>query len=326
MRVSLVNQMVVVVNDKDQYKFDLLGFWTGVTAAISTSLTPVAETAAQAAARNAAVGSAMADLAADYMTGLQSLASGTGNAAERAALQTVALEIQQAVDNMRSTGAAAYAEAGEAAITAARAGTKAALAEYGGAAVDLLDLSIKIVNASDSGDWNDVGGSAAGIGAAAVGGVIAGAAVGAVAAFFGIVGAPLVAATFVIAGAAAYGAAKLGPTIFDGWSLILNGAGGLIGDAFDFAQRFRRDPLMFDLDGDGIETLGASESGVFFDHNGTGVKTSTGWLKGDDGFLVFDRNGNGTIDNGRELFGDATALYTGGTAVDGFAALRQEDC
>ncbi len=38
-----------------------------------------------------------------------------------------------------------------------------------------------------------------------------------------------------------------------------------------------------------------------------------------------DRNGNNTIDDGTELFGDATPLYAGGKAVDGFAALAQED-
>ncbi|WP_404932187.1 calcium-binding protein [Massilia atriviolacea] len=326
MQANNVSAMVVVANNKDEDGgIDLLGYWTGITAAISTSLTPVAETATEAAARNAGVGRAMTDLAADYASSLARLASGVGNPAEREALQAVAGEIQQAIDNIRSTGTSAYTSAGEAVVTAARASTKVVLAEYGGAAVDLVDLTIKIVDAIDSGDWNDVGGSAAGIGAAAVAGVIAGAAVAAVATFFGIAGLPVVAATFVIAGAAAYGAAKLGPTIFDGWSLILNGAGSLISDAFEFAQRFLRDPLILDLDGDGLETLSPSESGVLFDHNGSGVKTSSGWIKSDDGFLVFDRNGNGTIDSGRELFGDATALYAGGTAVDGFDALRQED-
>ncbi|MCK7494043.1 MAG: hypothetical protein MZW92_24470 [Comamonadaceae bacterium] len=38
-----------------------------------------------------------------------------------------------------------------------------------------------------------------------------------------------------------------------------------------------------------------------------------------------DRNGNGAIDNGTELFGDATDLDAGGKAADGFAALAQED-
>nr|WP_240440909.1 calcium-binding protein [Ralstonia solanacearum] len=82
---------------------------------------------------------------------------------------------------------------------------------------------------------------------------------------------------------------------------------------------------MLDLDGDGLETIGAGNSGVLFDHDGDGVKTSTGWIKADDGFLVLDRNGNGSIDNGNELFGDSTVLASGAKAADGFAALRDLD-
>ncbi len=88
----------------------------------------------------------------------------------------------------------------------------------------------------------------------------------------------------------------------------------------------RRDPLILDLDNDGLETTGINTTTpILFDHTGTGVKTATGWVNPDDAFLVLDRNGNNTIDSGRELFGDATALYAGGTAADGFAALAQED-
>jgi VCBS repeat-containing protein len=96
--------------------------------------------------------------------------------------------------------------------------------------------------------------------------------------------------------------------------------------AFTAAQRWlpRKDPLTLDLDGDGLETVGTS-AGIQFDHDGDGTKTGTGWIKPDDGFLVLDRNSNGTIDNGTELFGDSTPLYAGGTAADGFAALAQED-
>jgi hypothetical protein len=87
----------------------------------------------------------------------------------------------------------------------------------------------------------------------------------------------------------------------------------------------RRDPLVLDLDGDGIETLGVNATThVVFDYDGDGVKTGTGWIKGDDGFVVLDRNGNGTIDNGGELFGDQT-LVNGVKAADGFAALSAED-
>jgi hypothetical protein len=88
----------------------------------------------------------------------------------------------------------------------------------------------------------------------------------------------------------------------------------------------RRDPLILDLDNDGLETLGIIPTApILFDHSGTGLKTATGWVNPDDAFLVLDRNGNNTIDSGKELFGDATALYAGGTAADGFAALAQED-
>lgn len=86
------------------------------------------------------------------------------------------------------------------------------------------------------------------------------------------------------------------------------------------------DPLVFDLDGDGIETTGISETNpIMFDVNADGVATSTGWVSADDALLALDRNGNGTIDNGAELFGDATPLSAGGVAVDGFDALADLD-
>ncbi len=90
------------------------------------------------------------------------------------------------------------------------------------------------------------------------------------------------------------------------------------------AWRVRRDPLVLDLDGDGIETVG-TDAGVLFDHNGDGIKTGSGWIEADDGFLVRDLNGNGIIDNGSELFGDQTILQDGITAKTGFAALGDLD-
>ena len=88
----------------------------------------------------------------------------------------------------------------------------------------------------------------------------------------------------------------------------------------------RRDPLTFDLDGDGLETTAiAATNPILFDHDGDGVKNGTGWVKPDDGFLVRDVNGNGTIDNGRELFGDSTIKSNGQTATDGFDALADLD-
>ena len=102
----------------------------------------------------------------------------------------------------------------------------------------------------------------------------------------------------------------------------------------------RRDPLAIDLDGDGIETIGIPASGtpILFDHDADGVKTGTGWLKGDDAWLVLDRNGNGVIDTGRELFGADTLITVTETnpltnvsqtvvrsASTGFEALRTLD-
>ena len=63
------------------------------------------------------------------------------------------------------------------------------------------------------------------------------------------------------------------------------------------------DPLVLDLDGDGIETVSQSQSGVHFDMDGDYFAEQTGWVGADDGFLVIDKNGNGVIDDITEMFG-----------------------
>lgn len=101
-----------------------------------------------------------------------------------------------------------------------------------------------------------------------------------------------------------------------------------LNDAYENAknQPIRIDPLTLDLDGDGIETIGINaNNNVLFDHDGDGAKHGTGWVSADDAMLVLDRNNNGTIDNGRELFGDNTQLANGRFAADGFAALAELD-
>ena len=84
-------------------------------------------------------------------------------------------------------------------------------------------------------------------------------------------------------------------------------------------------PIVLDLDGDGvIRTVGLS-SGVNFDHAADGFAERTGWVAPGDGLLVWDRNANGAIDSGRELFGSETFRINGLKAVNGFEALRELD-
>ncbi|MDI6761508.1 MAG: calcium-binding protein, partial [Thermodesulfobacteriota bacterium] len=90
------------------------------------------------------------------------------------------------------------------------------------------------------------------------------------------------------------------------------------------AQVPRGDPLILDLDGDGTETMGVADGG-YFDHDANGFAEQTGWAGSDDGLLVWDRNGDGVINNGRELFGDQTILKTGARAANGFQALAEWD-
>ncbi|MBE9597623.1 hypothetical protein IM749_12615, partial [Moraxella sp. K2450] len=84
--------------------------------------------------------------------------------------------------------------------------------------------------------------------------------------------------------------------------------------------------IVLDLDGDGIETIAYDKlKKAVFDHDGDGIAHATGWVKKDDGILVLDRNGDGVINDGREVFGDSTILSTGETAKHGYEALADLD-
>ncbi|TBV04491.1 calcium-binding protein [Stutzerimonas kirkiae] len=83
-------------------------------------------------------------------------------------------------------------------------------------------------------------------------------------------------------------------------------------------------PLILDLDGDGVETLSLSQK-IYFDHDDNGFSESTGWVGRDDGLLVWDRDGDGKITNGKELFGSYSELPNGNIANHGFSALVSLD-
>jgi len=71
-------------------------------------------------------------------------------------------------------------------------------------------------------------------------------------------------------------------------------------------------PLILDLKGDGIE-LTNHKDGVNFDLNADGKTDQTAWTKkdSDDAFLVLDKDSNGQIDSGKELFGDQNGSENG---------------
>ena len=81
-------------------------------------------------------------------------------------------------------------------------------------------------------------------------------------------------------------------------------------------------PLVIDVGGKGFKLTSVDE-GVRFDIDGDGVCEQVSWTAADaeNAFLAFDRNGNGVIDDGTELFGTATPVFDGGTAANGFEAL-----
>ncbi|MDE5965451.1 MAG: hypothetical protein K2G89_01270, partial [Lachnospiraceae bacterium] len=111
---------------------------------------------------------------------------------------------------------------------------------------------------------------------------------------------------------------KLGE-VFSEW---IDGIFALFDEAGAFVLSV--DPLIFDMDGDGIETVSVKD-GVHFDFDNNGFAEKIGWIGVDDGLLVRDLNGNGNIDNGGELFGDLTAVADGVNAVNGFDALKAFD-
>lgn len=78
------------------------------------------------------------------------------------------------------------------------------------------------------------------------------------------------------------------------------------------------DPLVLDLSGRGIRTSGI-DAGVRFDLNADGKAEQLSVPLGDAVLLALDRNGNGRIDDGRELFGDQHG------AANGFEELARFD-
>ncbi|MEO0980395.1 MAG: DUF5801 repeats-in-toxin domain-containing protein, partial [Pseudomonadota bacterium] len=117
----------------------------------------------------------------------------------------------------------------------------------------------------------------------------------------------------------AFGNATIFDTVNNQYVAVVNGVSSSSLDSSDFL--FGSDPIVLDLDGDGVELISV-ENGVAFDHNVDGSPEKSGWVGPQDGLLVRDIDGSGKIENGSEVFSE---VFNGGSYANSLEALASLD-
>ncbi|TBU81893.1 hypothetical protein DNK44_26080, partial [Pseudomonas dryadis] len=296
-------------------EFDSLfkDYWSNVASALSNTLNEISSSYSRADFNNAVAQEQMVNRLADQYDYFSQRASDLAKSASQAgmemkssaqnALDSAAMAFKQQAENLRTQGMEAALNRDAHLLSSVNRDMLAKAASELGIAADVVNIGLKTAD----GDYY-------GAAAAFVGAVAAAALAAALIGTTGWIAIPLVAIFGFVTG-------ESFESLFNYLDPL--GINSDVNTNFDLALK-TASPIVLDLDGDGIETFGANGQ-VLFDHDGDGHKDGSGWVKSDDGLLVLDRNGNGTIDSGLELFGENTLLADGSKAADGFAAMQAVD-
>ena len=113
---------------------------------------------------------------------------------------------------------------------------------------------------------------------------------------------------------------------------LQNPLANLTNSAINAKSFLNIDPVVLDLNGDGVKLTSYNDSEVTFDVDNDGKQERTGWVSKEDGILVDDKNHDGKINNITETISEyynpndgSVADADGKYSTDGLAALKKLD-